>query len=135
MPNITTRLIGRNTYRVVTYRRYLAQINILRGLTKDELSDLRWFIAVHGSYQRPFWKVVHYKTPYISKNPIIRHSTSREQRAPFYRIPLIARKEKIIPPSDHYRFVNEKAAAKVRKKTHRSRHSSLLNIVERCTPI
>jgi hypothetical protein len=124
---------GGKLYRVDTWYRYLAQINILRGLSMDEANDLRWFIAVHGDYQRPYWKVVHYKTPHISKNPIKRHSISREQRAPFYRIPLVVRKAKIIPPSDRMMFVNTRWMAKQRKKPRRPLHQSHLNSHERHT--
>jgi hypothetical protein len=133
MANHEQRMVRGKLYRIEKWYRYLAQINILRGLSVDEANDLRWFIAVHGDYQRPYWKVVHYKTPSISKNPIKRHSVSREQRAPFYRIPLVARKERIVPPSDRMMFVNARCMAKLRRKTHRPLHQSHLNMYERHT--
>lgn len=81
------------TVRVVSEYRYLAQISILRKTSPEVMQKFEWFLAMHGLENTPFWKVVHYKTPYISMNPIKRHSYSRQVRSLIYRIPLTARHE------------------------------------------
>jgi hypothetical protein len=124
------RLLGNRRVRVVKYVRYLAQINILRNVKPDERSDVNWFIATHG--QRPYWRVVHYKTPYISKNPIKRHSHSREMRALMYRVALVPRTKEVARP--RARFLNNPDRfhkVRLRSRVYRPLHESYLVLVER----